>query len=321
MLTRIARFVEGAFLPLALGFSALALVWPGLFTWLAPYISPALGVIMFGMGLALRVEDFVGLVPKWRLVLLGVFLQYSIMPGVAVAVAWLLDLDPQTAVGVVLVGSCPGGTASNVITYLAGGNLALSVVLTLVTTLLAPLLTPALVAAYCGTRLDVDALAMASTVFWIVAFPVLDGLVLRRLLRRRLEPVLAVFPSLSMVVVALVIACVVGLNRDTVLAFPGLVLAAVVLHNLAGFGLGWLGARAFTRDRADVAALAIEVGMQNSGLGVALAKLYFSPAAALPAALFSLEQNLAGVVLAKWWRRRGDQEASGQRQASRATRT
>ncbi|MHC1790700.1 bile acid:sodium symporter family protein [Solidesulfovibrio sp.] len=305
MLLRIARFMEGAFLPLALGCSALALVWPGLFTWLAPYISPALGVIMFGMGLALRVEDFAGLVPKWRLVVLGVFLQFTIMPGVAVALARLLDLDPQTAVGVVLVGSCPGGTASNVITYLAGGNLALSVVLTLVTTLLAPLLTPALVAAYCGTRLDVDALAMASTVFWIVAFPVLDGLLLRRLLRRRLEPVLVLFPSLSMLVVALVIACVVGLNRETVLAFPGLAMAAVVLHNLAGFGLGWLGARAFTRDRADVAALAIEVGMQNSGLGVALAKLYFSPAAALPGALFSLEQNLAGAMLARWWRRGG----------------
>ena len=322
MLTRIARFVEGAFLSLALGFSALALVWPGLFTWLAPYISPALGVIMFGMGLTLRVGDFAGLLPKWRLVLLGTVLQFTIMPGVAMAVAWLLRLDPQTAVGVVLVGACPGGTASNVVTYLAGGNLALSVVLTLVTTLVAPILTPAIVSAYCGTRLAVDAWAMAASVFWIVAFPVMDGLLLRRLLRQRLEPVLAVFPSLSMVVVAMVIACVVGLNRETVLAFPGLVLAAVVVHNLAGFGLGWLGARLFTRDRADVAAIAIEVGMQNSGLGVALAKLYFTPAAALPAALFSLEQNLAGVTLAKWWRRGGaDQPSSGQVQASRASRT
>lgn len=303
MLTRIARAVEGGFLPMALGFSALALAAPGLFTWLAPYISPALGVIMFGMGLALTFEDFAALVPKWRLVGLGAVLQYTIMPGVA----WLLtqgfDLPPEMALGVILVGACPGGTASNVITYLAGGNLALSVTLTLATTLLAPLATPAIVAWLCGQRVAVDFWGMVGSVFWIVAFPVIDGLILRRLLRRRLEPVLAVFPSISMVVIALVIACVVGLNRDTVLAFPGLAILVVVLHNGCGFALGYAGARAFGAGRADRIAIAVEVGMQNSGLGVALAKTWFTPAVALPAALFSLEQNLAGVVLAKWWRR------------------
>jgi len=305
MLTRITHFLEGAFLPMALAFSGAALLVPGLFTWIAPYISPALGLIMFGMGLSLTFEDFAALVPKWRLACLGVILQFTIMPGVAVLICWLLALPPDTAVGVILVGACPGGTASNVITYLAGGNLALSVTLTLATTLVAPLATPALVAWLCGAQVHVAFGAMVGSVFWIVAFPVLDGLILRRLLRRRLEPVLAVFPAFSMVVVALVVACVMGLNRDTVLAFPGLVILAVILHNLAGFGLGYAGARCFTRERGDVLALAIEVGMQNSGLGVALAKTYFSAAAALPAALFSLEQNLAGVLLARWWRRPG----------------
>jgi len=305
MLTRVARFIERAFLPLALAFSALALAAPGLFTWIAPYISPALGVIMFGMGLSLTFDDFAALVPKWRLVGIGVVLQYTIMPGVALLVTQVLALPPETALGVILVGACPGGTASNVITYLAGGNLALSVTLTLATTLLAPLATPAIVSWLCGARLAVDFAAMVGSVFWIVAFPVLDGLILRRLLRRRLEPVLAIFPSVSILVIALVIACVVGLNRDTVLAFPGLVILAVILHNGCGFALGYAGARAFTRDRADYIAIAVEVGMQNSGLGVALAKTYFSPAAALPSALFSLEQNLAGVALAKWWSRRG----------------
>ena len=303
MLIRIARCVEGAFLPMAVAFSALALIWPTLFTWIAPYISQGLGLIMFGMGLTLSVGDFAGVAAKWRLALVGIVLQFTIMPGVAVALVWLLGLPPETAVGVVLVGACPGGTASNVITYLAGGNLALSVTLTLATTLLAPLVTPAVVAAYCGTHMAVDPWAMMASVFWIVAFPVLDGLLLRRLLRRRLEPVMAVLPSFSMIVIALVVACVVGLNRDTVLAFPGLVMAAVVLHNLSGFGLGYVGARLFSRDRADVVAIAVEVGMQNSGLGVALAKTYFTAAAALPGALFSLEQNLAGVALARWWRR------------------
>jgi len=308
MLIRVARYIEGAFLPMAVAFSALALIRPALFTWIAPYISQALGLIMFGMGLTLSVGDFAGVASKWRLVLVGAVLQFTIMPAVAVALAGVLDLPPETAVGVVLVGACPGGTASNVITYLAGGNLALAVTLTLATTLLAPLVTPAIVAAYCGTRLAVDAWAMMASVFWIVAFPVLDGLILRRLLRRRLEPVLVILPSASMLVIALVVACVVGLNRDTVLAFPGLVIVAVVLHNLAGFGLGFAGARLFSRNRADVLAIAIEVGMQNSGLGVALAKTYFTAAAALPAALFSLEQNLAGVALARWWRRAAARE-------------
>ncbi|EHJ48351.1 Bile acid:sodium symporter [Solidesulfovibrio carbinoliphilus subsp. oakridgensis] len=307
MLSRIARLIEGAFLPIALAFSGLALAVPGLFTWIAPYISPALGIIMFGMGLSLTFEDFAALFPKWRLVGLGVLLQFTIMPGVAWLLTVALGLPPETALGVILVGACPGGTASNVITYLAGGNLALSVTLTLATTLLAPLATPALVALLGGRTLAVDFGAMVGSVFWIVAFPVVDGLLLRRLLRRRLEPLLAVFPSVSILVIALVIACVVGLNRDTVLAFPGLVMLAVVLHNGCGFALGYAGARLFAASRADCIAIAVEVGMQNSGLGVALAKTYFTPMVALPSALFSLEQNLAGVTLAKWWRRGGKQ--------------
>jgi len=304
MLETIAQAIEKAFLPIALVCSAAALAAPGLFTWIAPYLSPALGLIMFGMGLALTFGDFTALLPKWRLVVVGVALQFSIMPLMGLAVANLLALPPETAVGVILVGACPGGTASNVITYLAGGNLALSVTLTLGTTLLAPLATPAIVKLLCGTRLAVDFSAMVGSVFWIVAFPVLDGLILRRLLRDRLRPVLALFPALSILVITMVIACVVGLNRDTVLAFPGTAIVACTLHNLSGFVLGYAGARAFTRDRADAIAIAVEVGMQNSGLGVALAKTYFTAATALPAALFSLEQNLAGVVLAKWWRRR-----------------
>ena len=303
MLVRIARRIEGAFLPLAMGLSALALAVPGLFTWLAPYIAPALGVIMFGMGLSLTFDDFARLLPRWRLVGIGAALQFTIMPGLAWLLARLFRLPPEIALGVIVVGACPGGTASNVITYLAGGNLALSVTMTLVTTLAAPLATPALVAGLSGARVHVDFLAMMGSVFWIVAFPVLGGLILRRLLRKRLEPVLAVFPAVSMLTIALVIACVMGLNQGTVLAFPATVILVVIVHNLSGFALGYAGACAFTRERADRIAIAVEVGMQNSGLGVALAKTYFTAQAALPGALFSLEQNLAGVALARRWRR------------------
>ena len=301
---RLAAAIERGFFPLALGCAAAALVWPWLFTWFAPFIPQGLGLIMFGMGLALTVERFAALVPKWRLVLVGIALQFTVMPAVAVAVATMLRLPTEAAVGVILVGACPGGTASNVITYLAGGNLALSVTLTLASTILAPVVTPTLVYWLCGSRLAVDFWAMVGSVFWIVAFPVFDGLVVRRLLRRRLEPVLAVVPAVSIVLIILIIACVVGLSRETVLAFPGMIVLAVVLHNLSGFGLGYAGARLFTRDRADAVAIAVEVGMQNSGLGVALAKTYFTAITALPAAIFSLEQNLAGVALARWWRRR-----------------
>ncbi len=304
MLARVALVLEKGYLVVVLGCCALALAWPSLFTWIAPYIAPALGVIMFGMGLSLTFADFAALLPRWRLAALGALLQFTVMPALAWLLARLFHLPPQAALGLILVGSCPGGTASNVITYLAGGNLALSVTLTLATTLLAPLATPALTAWLAGSVVRVDAWAMVGSVFWIVVFPVVDGLVLRRLLRRRLEPVLAVFPAVSMLVIALVIACVVGLNRDTVLAFPGAVVAAVILHNLGGFGLGAAGAWLCGADRAERIAIAVEVGMQNSGLGVALAKIHFTAAAALPGALFSLEQNLAGVLWARWLTRR-----------------
>ncbi len=298
MLVRVALALERGYLLLVAGCCGLALAWPGLFTWLAPFIAPALGVIMFGMGLSLTFADFSALLPKWRLVAVGTLLQFSIMPGLAWGLARLFGLPPEAALGVILVGACPGGTASNVITYLAGGNLALSVTLTLATTLAAPVVTPALTALLAGPVIAVDGWAMVGSVFWIVVFPVVDGLVLRRLLRRRLEPVLAVFPALSMLVIALVIACVMGLNRDTVLAFPGLILAVVVLHNCGGFALGYAGASLFTAVRADRVAIAVEVGMQNSGLAVALAKLHFTALAALPGALFSLVQNLTGVIWA-----------------------
>ncbi len=304
MFVRVALALERSYLALVAGCCALALAWPGLFTWIAPWIAPALGVIMFGMGLSLTFADFSALAPKWRLVAAGTLLQFTVMPGLAFLLSRVLALPPEAALGVILVGACPGGTASNVITYLAGGNLALSVTLTLTTTIAAPVLTPALTALLGGSIVPVDGLAMIGSVFWIVVFPVVDGLVLRRLLRRRLEPVLAVFPAVSMLVIALVIACVVGLNRDTVLAFPGLVIAAVVLHNLGGFALGYLGASLFSADRADRVAIAVEVGMQNSGLAVALAKLHFTAAAALPGALFSLVQNLTGVLWARYLARR-----------------
>lgn len=301
MILKAARLIEAFFLPIALAFSGAALFRPELFTWLKPNIPVALGVIMFGMGLTLSFADFAGMASRWKLILAGITLQYTVMPLLAVFLGRAFALPLEAALGLAIVGACPGGTASNVIAYLAKGNVALSVTMTMASTLLAPILTPAIVYALFNAQIHIDFPAMVSSIFWIVVFPLADGLILRRLLNKRIEPVIAAFPAVSILAIAAVIACVVGLNRQNILDFPGLIILAVICHNLGGFAFGYLGARLFTRSRRDAITLAIEVGMQNSGLGVALANTFFSAAAALPGAIFSLEQNLAGIVLAKYW--------------------
>ena len=296
--------VERHFPLIAAGLSALALLWPGLFAWGAAFISPALGLIMFGMGMTLDWEDFRRAFTRWPSILLGLGLQYSVMPLLAVALGLGLGLPREALIGLVLVGASPGGTASNVISYLARADVALSVLLTLCSTVLAPLATPALVELILGQRIEIDVFGMMQSVFWIVVFPLLDGLILRRLLKHRLAPVQRALPSLSILVISLVIACVMALNREAILGFPVLVLLAVTAHNLLGLGLGYGLTRLFRRGTIEARTIAIEVGMQNSGLAVALAVKHFSVAAALPGALFSLWQNISGAFLARFWARR-----------------
>jgi BASS family bile acid:Na+ symporter len=230
-------------------------------------------------------------------------LQYTIMPLLAVGISIMLDLPEAAMVGMVVVGACPGGTASNVIAYIARANVPLSVTMTLASTALAPIFTPLVIYVVLDRQISIDFWGMMDSVFWIVVFPLLDGLILRRLLRKRLDPVLHWFPSVSIVVISLLIACIIGLNKDSLLAFPLLVFAAVALHNVFGLGAGYLAARMAGCDKRDARTMAIEVGMQNSGLGVALASSFFSAASALPGALFSLWHNVSGVSLASYWRR------------------
>ncbi len=309
MITALCRLIETNFLIIALLLSGSALVQPELFLWIKPHIAVALGIIMFGMGLTLEFKDFKGVLPRKKLLLLGAVLQYTVMPLLGLGVATLFGLPPEATVGLVLVGACPGGTASNVITYLAGGNVALSVSMTFVSTLLAPILTPSIVWLFFHQRIDLNFTAMMLSVFWIVVVPLLGGLVFRRLLRSHVHALVRIFPSISILAISLVIACVVGLNQQTILAWPLLIMAAVVCHNLAGFGIGYAAARLAGSDARDARTVSIEVGMQNSGLGVALAQAYFTVQTALPGALFSLEQNLAGIALARFWKR-GDDPAT-----------
>lgn len=294
-------WIERHFLPLAVGFSALALIHPPLFAWIKPHIPLGLGIIMFGMGLTLDFSDFTRVARQWRTVGAGVTLQYLLMSAIAWMLCVMLELPIEAAIGVLLVGCCPSGTASNVVAYFARADVPLSVVMTLVSTLLAPLVTPALMELLAGQRVNVDFLAMVRSVFWIVVFPLLDGLLLRKMLRKRLKPLSGIFPSISVLTIAAVIACVVALNQKTILAVPVPIMLAVVLHNGLGFAAGFWGARLLRADILAARTISIEVGMQNSGLAVALAGTFFGPQAALAGAIFSLWQNLAGMTLARIW--------------------
>lgn len=266
-------------------------------------ITPLLGVIMFGMGLTLTLPDFRMVVTRPLPVLLGVAAQYVVMPLVGLAVATVLGLSPELAAGVILVGCVPGGTASNVVAYLARADVALSVTMTSVSTLLAPVLTPLLTWWLVGERLPVDGWGMAQTIVQIVLIPVVLGLLLRTTVPGLVRRVLPALPWLSVAVIAVVVAIVVSLSAETVLSAGLAVFAAVVLHNGLGIGLGYALGRITGQVETTARTMAVEVGMQNSGLASGLAAAFFTPAAALPGAVFSVWHNLSGAVLAGVLRR------------------
>lgn len=289
----------GVLLAAAVAFGAPAAVKAVLPTSVVP---PLLGVVMFGMGLTLRARDFLPVLTHPGPVALGVAAQFALMPLIAVALVHALGLSEELALGVVLVGCCPGGTASNVIAYLAKGDVALSVAMTSVSTLLAPLATPALCALCAGRTVAVDAPALALSVAQVVLLPIALGVAANELLPKAVARVRAAMPVFSTAVVVVIVAAVMAVNAERVRAGWGLVVAAVVLHNLLGMAAGWGVARAFGLAAAQRRTLAVEVGMQNSGLAVSLAALHFAayPLAAVPGALFSVWHNLSGSLYAAW---------------------
>ena len=293
------------FFPLwAILLSVIAYFFPTIFTPLKPGIVPLLMVIMFGMGITLTLGDFLRVLRQPSILLLGVVLQYSIMPLAALLVASVLGLPTALLVGMVLVGSSPGGTASNVICYLARGNVALSVSLTLLSTLLAFALTPALTWLYVGHAVPVPVWDMLYSVLKIVVIPVLLGALINTLLGNRLQRWLPFFPLLSVLAIIIIIAIIVALNQSRLATVGYAITIAVILHNLVGLLAGYWIPRLLGKDAITCRTLAIEVGMQNSGLSVALAIKYFSTMAALPGALFSIWHNISGSLLASFWRKR-----------------
>lgn len=303
---RSARIAVTVFPLLILAAAAVGFFAPAVGQVTAPHVPIYLGVIMFGMGLTLTVPDFALVAKRPLPVLIGVVAQYLVMPLLALLVAVVLQLPAELAAGLILVGCAPGGTSSNVITYLAKADTALSVTMTSISTLLAPLLTPLLALWLAGAYLPIEAGPMALDIVKMVLIPVIAGLVLRLLFSRLVDAILPALPWLSVTGISLVVLSVVSGSADKVVEAGALVLLAVVLHNGLGYLVGYWFARLLRQPVRAARTTSIEVGMQNSGLAATLAATYFNPIAALPAAVFSIWHNLSGAMLALFYRRTAD---------------
>ena len=300
--------------------SVIAFFKPSGFAWATSYTSWFLGVAMFGMGLTISGKDVQVVFTRPKEVLVGCIAQYTIMPLAAWLLASAMNLPADLALGVILVGCCPGGTASNVITYIAGGDVALSVGMTTVSTLIAPLMTPALVYLLGGAWVEVSFLAMVSSVVKVVLVPVLLGIVLHSLFGSFIQKISGILPLISVVSIVMIIAGIVANNAEKILSCGALVLLVVILHNgiglLLGLGAGKLLGSSYEKETA----IAIEVAMQNSGLAVSLAAANFAanPLATLPGAIFSVWHNISGSMFASLRRRKvsGPQKAGSTGQAN-----
>ena len=289
----------------------MALVFPSVISRVKPtVINPLLGVIMFGMGLTLRWEDFRIVFSRPKDVIIGCIAQFTIMPMLAWILARLFALDEALTVGVALVGCCPSGTASNVITYLAKGDLALSVGMTGVNTVLAPILTPLLVLLLAGKTVDVDVAGMLLSILWVVILPIAAGLIVKSLWPRQTTKATVYLPALSTIAICAIVLIVIAANAEKLMSSGLVIMLVVVLHNICGlcvgYGLGSLLGLSTAKRRA----ISIEVGMQNSGLASSLATLHFAayPMATIPGALFSVWHNISGAIVARLYTRNDKRE-------------
>lgn len=278
--------------------SATALRYPDAFKGMTNYTALFLAAAMFGMGTNIEVEDFKNLLKAPKLIFLGALCQYTIMPLLALLLSVIFKLPKDISLGVILVGTCPGGTASNVLSHIAEGDLAYSVLLTVASTLLAPIMTPLLVYMMAGSLVEVSFVAMFMSIVKVIVLPVGLGIIAKALLRERIKKVDFVFPLISSMAIALIIAAIVGLNAEKIMTSGLLVFGVVIIHNILGLGLGKLMGLDYDKQST----LSIEVGTQNSGLAVVLANTNFAmnPLAALPGAIFSVVQNLIGSIFAHY---------------------
>ena len=300
-------------------FVSLAMFYPGIFgTWsgykLSALIVPLIQIIMFGMGTQLTLGDFVRVFTMPKAVLIGIVLQFSIMPLVGKTLAVFFAPNNDVAAGMVLIGSCPGGVASNVMVFLAKGNVALSVTMTSVSTLLAPIMTPTMTKFLAGTYTNIDFMAMMITIMKMIILPVVGGLVANLMLKKLEERhsyttiisrfIMKTLPYVSMFSICFIIGIITALSRNDLLSggFVFSILIAAILHVLIGYLLGYGGARSLGLDKTDSRTVAIEVGLQNGGMASGLAlKVWQNPMAALPSAIFGPWMNMSGAMLASFW--------------------
>ena len=295
-----------------IAFSALALWQPWIFSWVAPHISAMLGIIMLGMGMTLHWQDFSHVLRHPRDLGLGLVVQFGCMPLLAFALCHVFALPPELAMGMILVGTAPGGTASNVLTFIARGDVAFSVAMTAAATLVSLLLTPPLTWLLGGVWVPVDMGGLFWSIVKIVLVPVLLGLLLHHFQRGLVDRLMPFLPLASALVITLVIAGIIAVNAQNILSAGPAIFAAVIAHNLLGLAVGWFAACRLRFAPPRRRALAIEIGTQNSGLATALALAHFTPAAAIAGALFSVWQNISGALLSNFWATRPVTSDSGE---------
>jgi len=291
-------------------FTLLVVIWavvnyllPQISTWVIPNTSYLLGIILFGMGLTLKGEDFAHIVKKPIPVILGTVAHYVIMPLVAWVLCLIFHLNGATAAGVILVGSCPSGTSSSVMAYLAGGDVALDVSIETLSTLLAPIALPGLLLLYAGRYVTIPTQSLFLSTIQIVLVPIILGVVIHSIFGKKIDVITRVLPLVSQTAILLIIGAVVSANHAGLFtAATAMVFPVVMLHNLSGYGLGFLFSKLIRLKDPQRKAITFEVGMQDSSLGATLAMKYFSPAAAIPSTIFSIWHNISGSILSSYWR-------------------
>jgi len=303
------NFSKLSFTIWVLAFVACALFYPVLFiSWwdynLTDAIVPLVQVILFGMGMTLTFDDFARVLKMPKGIFIGFGLQYTVMPLMGFTFAKAFGLEDQVAVGLILVGSCPGGVASNVITYIAGANVALSVTMTACSTLLSPVMTPLAMKILAGRYVPIDAVGMMLSILWMIIVPLIAGLLINRYVRKVAERLVRVLPIVAMLSICIIIAITIAKSQQDILMVGIALLGASICHNAAGFTFGYFGGRIFGMNKIDSKTVAIEVGMQNGGMATGLAFDLFNRIVAMASAVFGPWSAIAGSALASYWRQK-----------------
>lgn len=297
---RVSAFISKYMAVFVIVIAAIALFQPWTFKWAASKVTILLGIVMFGMGMTLKLNDFRLVFQRPRDVFIGALAQFTIMPTLAWLLATIFNLPPDLAAGVILVGTCPGGTSSNVMTYLAKGDVALSVSMTMTTTILAPIVTPLLTWWLAGAWVDVSFTAMMMSIVQVVILPIVLGIIINTFFSSTVDKFIKLLPLVSVIAIVLIVGGVVAVSSQRIMETGLLVMGIVVLHNLGGYAIGFGIAKALHMNIAKVKAISIEVGMQNSGLATSLAMMHFGAAAAIPGAIFSVWHNISGSIAANY---------------------